>query len=137
MVLHLSLVQLQCILDGDLVRRLLFIMILMTKHSYFNIKIFDITTQRSAITMLAFFFSSSKIGAHNDKPANRNWKQVFCNSLIGTILGICYQLQLNTFEPYPFLSKPYLSTFYLGGFLSFYACTTGTCYSFHDMRFMH
>lgn len=83
--------------------------------------------------MLAFFFSSSKIGNHsNEEPANRNWKQVFCNSLIGTLCGICYYFQLNTFHPLPFLSTPYLSTFFLGGFLSFYSCTTGILFHIHN-----
>ena len=75
--------------------------------------------------MLAFFFSSSKIGKHtNETPANRDWKQVCCNSLIGTLFGVLYHYTLQTFDPLPFLSSPYSSTFYLGGFLSFYACAT-------------
>ena len=97
------------------------------------IKLIIKLTQRSAITMLAFFFSSSKLGSHtNEAPANRNWQQVFCNSLVGTVLAILYYSTLNTFDPYPFLSTPYLSTFFLGGFLSFYSCTTGI-YSINSM----
>eukprot|EP01084_Bolivina_argentea_P041360 76300_1 len=79
---------------------------------------------------VSIFFSSSKIGSHsNKKGANRNWKQVLCNSLIGTIFGALYCHTLNSFDAYPFLAKPYLSTFYLGGFLAFYACATGDTWS--------
>lgn len=81
--------------------------------------------KRIAITMLAFFFSSSKLSHRaGESPANRNYKQVFCNSFVGTLFGVMYCHSLNTMDAPPFLSSPWTSTFYLGGFLAFYACTT-------------
>eukprot|EP01083_Nonionella_stella_P015772 44106_1 len=81
---------------------------------------------RFAITMLAFFFSSSKLSNRSDgTPPRRNWKQVLCNALVGTLCAVHYHYTMQTFDAYPFLASPSLSTFALGGFISFYACATG------------
>ncbi|GMH33852.1 hypothetical protein BSKO_01686 [Bryopsis sp. KO-2023] len=91
---------------------------------------------RCGITLLAFFFSSSKltklkesvkaeIDADFKKGGQRNWVQVLCNGGIPTVLAVassvmagCKDLPLST-------EWSRLGTFLLGCFLGYYSCCCG------------
>eukprot|EP00195_Chlamydomonas_chlamydogama_P001436 CAMPEP_0202920566 /NCGR_PEP_ID=MMETSP1392-20130828/76920_1 /ASSEMBLY_ACC=CAM_ASM_000868 /TAXON_ID=225041 /ORGANISM="Chlamydomonas chlamydogama, Strain SAG 11-48b" /LENGTH=573 /DNA_ID=CAMNT_0049614069 /DNA_START=234 /DNA_END=1955 /DNA_ORIENTATION=+ len=97
---------------------------------------------RMGATLLAFFFSSSKLTQYKEelkegleegskKGGQRNWVQVFCNGGIPTILAIVYGVlagcvdvplgNLPTLEPW----RSQLTTLIMGGFLGYYACCCG------------
>jgi len=85
------------------------------------------------------FYSSStltKIASPTNSHDARNWKQVLSNSLTATMFMILYyynvsdiigsNTKLDSYKfTLPFLSSPIMSTFYLGGFISFYSSSCG------------
>lgn len=94
------------------------------------------TSLRCGITLLAFFFSSSKltkwkeaikakIDAEHKKGGQRNWAQVLSNGAIPTILAVVYGA-IAGFKDVPLNTEwSTVGTFLMGSFLGYYACCCG------------
>lgn len=96
---------------------------------------------RFGATLIAFFLSSSKLTQLQEEVkaveedakqgGQRDWKQVFCNGFVPTLLSIAYGI-LSGFVDVPLGSMPNVEpwraeavTLLLGGFLGYYACCCG------------
>lgn len=97
---------------------------------------------RFGVTLLAFFFSSSKLTAFKEEykdglddaskaGGQRDWKQVFCNGAIPTAIAIAYGVLVGCVDvpmgpsPQMELWRAKLATLLGGAFLGYYACCCG------------
>lgn len=97
---------------------------------------------RLGLTLLAFFFSSSKLTQYKEemksglddqakKGGQRDWIQVLCNALVPTALAITYGVLAGCVDvplgPLPSLEawRAKAVTALMGGFLGYYACCCG------------
>lgn len=97
---------------------------------------------RFGLTLLAFFFSSSKLTQYKEEVkaqiddnhksgGQRDWIQVFCNALVPTLIAIAYGALAGCVDvplgPSPHLDplRADIITLLMGAFLGYYACCCG------------
>ncbi|GAQ86149.1 hypothetical protein KFL_002730070 [Klebsormidium nitens] len=95
---------------------------------------------RYGATLVAFYLSSSKltkykasvkktIEAEFKEGGQRNWIQVFANSLVGTVLAISIAVRTGGRDPFFDARSDPITTALLGGYLGFYAACIGDTWS--------